>query len=121
MDAPNKIYVEVCEDGIFAFPEPPFKESVEYIRADLVGQSLQQEQSEFLITDDGSGAMGEIPPKFKLDVKPAVSKVNINKEIDDIWKSLNTGHDYVIVDSYQDFLGICMHCFELGLDAGKED
>ena len=44
MKAPNKIYVEVCEDGIFAFPEPPFKESVEYIRADLVGQSLQQEQ-----------------------------------------------------------------------------
>ena len=44
MDAPNKIYVEVCEDGIFAFPEPPFKESVEYIRADLVGQSLQQEE-----------------------------------------------------------------------------
>lgn len=46
MRAPNKIYVEVCEDGIFAFPEPPFKESVEYIRADLVGQSLQQEQPE---------------------------------------------------------------------------
>ena len=42
MKAPNKIYVEVCEDGIFAFPEPPFKESVEYIRADL----LQQEQPE---------------------------------------------------------------------------
>ena len=46
MKAPNKIYVEVCEDGIFAFPEAPFKESVEYIRADLVGQSLQQEQPE---------------------------------------------------------------------------
>ncbi len=44
MKAPNKIYVEVCEDGIFAFPEPPFKESVEYIRADLVEQHLQQEQ-----------------------------------------------------------------------------
>ena len=44
MDAPNKIYVEVCEDGIFAFQEPPFKESVEYIRADLVGQSLQPEE-----------------------------------------------------------------------------
>lgn len=44
MKAPNKIYVEVCEDGIYAFPEPPFKESVEYIRADLVGQSLQQAQ-----------------------------------------------------------------------------
>ena len=46
MKAPNKIYVEVCEDGIFAFPEPPFKESVEYVRAELVGQSLQREQPE---------------------------------------------------------------------------
>lgn len=46
MKAPNKIYVEVCEDGIFAFPEPPFKESVEYIRADLVEQHLQHEQPE---------------------------------------------------------------------------
>ena len=36
MKAPDKIYVEVCEDGIFAFPEPPFAESVEYVRADLV-------------------------------------------------------------------------------------
>lgn len=36
MKAPNKIYVEVCEDGIFAFPEPPFKESVEYIRKDAL-------------------------------------------------------------------------------------
>lgn len=44
MDAPNKIYVEVCEDGIFAFPEPPFKESNIYIRADLVEQPLQQDQ-----------------------------------------------------------------------------
>ena len=46
MKAPNKIYVEVCKDGIFAFPKPPFKESVEYIRADFVGQSLRQEQPE---------------------------------------------------------------------------
>lgn len=36
MKAPDKIYVEVCEDGIFAFPEPPFAESVEYVKADLV-------------------------------------------------------------------------------------
>lgn len=46
MKAPDKIYVEVCEDGIFAFPQPPFKESVEYIRAELVEQPLQQEQPE---------------------------------------------------------------------------
>jgi len=37
MKAPKKIFVEVCEDGIFAFPEPPFEESIEYIRAELVG------------------------------------------------------------------------------------
>ena len=42
MKAPNKIYVEVCEDGIFAFPEPPFKESVEYIRADLADASKME-------------------------------------------------------------------------------
>ena len=46
MKAPNKIYVEVCEDGIFGFTEPPFKESVEYIRADLVEQPLKQEPPE---------------------------------------------------------------------------
>lgn len=46
-------------------------------------------------------------------------EVNINKEIDELWESLNTGHDYVIVHSYQDFLGICLHCFELGLNARK--
>jgi len=44
MDAPNKIYVEVCEDGIFAFPEPPFKESVEYIRADLADASKMEQE-----------------------------------------------------------------------------
>lgn len=36
MKTPERLFVEVCEDGIFAFPEPPFEESVEYIRADLV-------------------------------------------------------------------------------------
>ena len=41
MKAPDKIYVEVCEDGIFAFPEPPFAESVEYIRADLEKQPVE--------------------------------------------------------------------------------
>lgn len=38
MKAPERIYVEVCEDGIFAFPKPPFEESVEYVRADVVEQ-----------------------------------------------------------------------------------
>jgi len=46
-------------------------------------------------------------------------KVDIEKEIEELWKSLNTGHDYVIVDNYLDFLGICLHCFELGLNARK--
>jgi len=41
MKAPDKIYVEVCEDGIFAFPEPPFAESVEYIRADINKQPAE--------------------------------------------------------------------------------
>ena len=48
-------------------------------------------------------------------------EVDIEKEINELWESLNTGHDYVIVDSYQCFLGICLHCFELGLNARKED
>ena len=34
MKAPNSIFVEVCEDGIFAFEKPPFEESIEYIRKD---------------------------------------------------------------------------------------
>ena len=41
MKAPDKIYVEVCEDGVFAFPEPPFVESVEYIRADINKQPVE--------------------------------------------------------------------------------
>lgn len=46
MKAPDKIYVEVCEDGIFAFPEPPFAESVEYIRADIGKQPVEGLDSE---------------------------------------------------------------------------
>lgn len=41
MKAPERIYVEVCEDGIFAFPKPPFEESVEYVRTDLVKQPVE--------------------------------------------------------------------------------
>ena len=48
-------------------------------------------------------------------------EVDLVKEIDELWKSLNTGHEYVIVRSYQDFLGICLHCFELGLNARREE
>lgn len=70
MDAPNKIYVEVCEDGIFAFPEPPFKESVEYIRADLVGQSLQQEQLE--VDLEKTAEFECIGKKVKMTVKELI-------------------------------------------------
>jgi len=34
MNAPDRLFVEVCDDGIFAFEKPPFDESVEYIRVD---------------------------------------------------------------------------------------
>lgn len=53
MKAPDKIYVEVCEDGIFAFPEPPFAESVEYIRADINKRpvkGLDEEMEKFFET-----------------------------------------------------------------------
>lgn len=46
MKAPERIYVEVCEDGIFAFPEPPFAESVEYVRANVVRQPASEELEE---------------------------------------------------------------------------
>lgn len=49
MKAPDKIYVEVCEDGIFAFPEPPFKESVEYIRKDALVPNLDEAAREIVI------------------------------------------------------------------------
>ena len=41
MKAPEKIYVEVCEDGIFAFEEPPFEESIEYVRKDALLEWLE--------------------------------------------------------------------------------
>jgi len=55
MKAPDKIYVEVCEDGIFAFPEPPFAESVEYIRADINKQpaeGLEEELKKYINSDE---------------------------------------------------------------------
>ena len=42
MKVPEKIYVEVCEDGIFAFEEPPFEESIEYIRKDTLLEKLEK-------------------------------------------------------------------------------
>ena len=48
MKAPEKIYVEVCEDGIFAFEKPPFEESIEYIRKDAILEWAKQKQYESL-------------------------------------------------------------------------
>ena len=42
MKAPEKIYVEVCEDGIFAFEKPPFEESIEYVRKDALIEWLNE-------------------------------------------------------------------------------
>jgi len=61
---------------------------------------------------------GNNVPMAKMDDKEQ-PEVDLEKEIEELWKSLNTGHDYVIVDNYLDFLGICLHCFELGLNARK--
>jgi hypothetical protein len=77
MKAPNKIYVEVCEDGIFAFPEPPFKESVEYIRADLVEQPLQQEQPQ--VADASKMEKKEQKPSAPTNVPPIPSRNNEHK------------------------------------------
>lgn len=97
MTAPDKIYVEVCEDGIFAFPEPPFKESVEYIRADIVGQSLHQEQPE----------------------------VDLEKEIDSEWKKclpIDEGMGVEVANIHiEAFDIIARHFYELGLNARKEE
>lgn len=48
MKEPEKIYVEVCEDGIFAFEKPPFEESIEYIRKDAILEWAKQKQYESL-------------------------------------------------------------------------
>ena len=58
MTAPDKIYVEVCEDGIFAFPKPPFAESVEYVRADLVKPTLDEDGKAMLHIAEKSYKIG---------------------------------------------------------------
>ena len=103
MKAPNKIYVEVCEDGIFAFPEPPFKESVEYVRADLVEQPLLQEQPDFPTTDEQVKEFLATHPKIKvlekyknpdwLFKKQEQSEVDLEKEIDNFLNE--TGAPYI--------------------------
>ena len=79
MKAPNKIYVEVCEDGIFAFPEPPFKESVEYIRADLVQQEQPQVADASKMEQPVDGLEEEITRYLRdecsSDDEPSVSEI----------------------------------------------
>ena len=94
MKAPNKIYVEVCEDGIFAFPEPPFKESVEYIRADLV-DSLQKNQPEV-----------ELEKEIERFLNSEESTSHINAG----------GYDVV----FKDTVKIARHFYELGRKGGGE-
>lgn len=36
----------------------------------------------------------------------------INKEAMKIWQEINTGHEYVIIDSYEQFYGICVQIAE---------
>jgi len=135
MKAPNKIYVEVCEDGIFAFPEPPFKESVEYVRADLVEQPLLQEQPDFPTTDEQVKEFLATHPKIKvlekyknpdwLFKKQEQSEVDLKNEIITQWSKCNPtdegmGSEYAII-AVEQFAAIARHFYELGLNARKED
>ena len=96
MKAPNKIYVEVCEDGIFAFPEPPFKESVEYIRADLADASKMEQE-----------------------------EVDIEREIENEWKKCYPTDEGMGLESAnivkEQFDTIAYRLIELGRNARKED
>lgn len=37
----------------------------------------------------------------------------VNKEVKKIWSEINTGHEYSIIDSYNQFYGICMEVAEM--------
>ena len=119
MDAPNKIYVEVCEDGIYAFPEPPFYESVEYIRADLVKQHLQQEHPDLPgIEEPGIPGKDYIPVEW-IDACEKYGKWKIVKQEQqevDVKKELQA---YICSDEYMNTredgsLLIARHFYELG-------
>ena len=138
MKAPNKIYVEVCEDGIFAFPEPPFKESVEYVRADLVEQPLLQEQPDFPTTDEqvkeflATHPIIKVPEKYKnpdwLFKKHEQPEVDLEKEINieiskwTCYEEIGFGarYDAKPFDG-RDIEKIARHFYELGLKAKEEN
>ena len=43
----------------------------------------------------------------------------IDKEVTEIWQEINTGHEYVVIDSYEQFYGICVQIAETILN--KQD
>ena len=53
----------------------------------FVLDSLQQEYPKMNIPSSGSGAMGMIPPKFKLDVKPVQPEVDLEKAARHVYES----------------------------------
>lgn len=146
MDAPNKIYVEVCEDGIFAFPKPPFYESVEYIRADFVEQPLQQEKSEKSKKDCNNcphcidrkdqigwhfrgcfGGQYKGKPIAEIEECPLQQEqpnVDLEKEIDSEWKKCEPIDEGMGLESAnivnEQFDHIAHHFYELGLKAKKK-
>ena len=72
MKALDKIYVEVCEDGIFAFPEPPFEESIEYIRKDALLEKLEKVAAEYKKRSDE----GELVWQNMCGIKKAIDILN---------------------------------------------
>ena len=72
MKVPEKIYVEVCEDGIFAFEEPPFEESIEYIRKDTLLEKLEKVAAEYKKRSD----KGELVWQMMCGVKEAIDILN---------------------------------------------
>lgn len=77
-----------------------------------------QEQKEFNILSNGSGAWGTTPPKFKLDVKPVEPEVDLEKEVE---KYLLDNADFVIKSTSNEMVNtLARHFYELGRKA-KED
>ena len=64
--------MEVCEDGIFAFPEPPFEESIEYIRKDALLEKLEKVAAEYKKRSDE----GELVWQNMCGIKKAIDILN---------------------------------------------
>lgn len=92
-----------------------------------LGLNAKKEQPKINIPSDGSGAMGETPPRFKLDVKPVEQEVDIEKIINDYFKDWKFDDELDIMvkpnnysASFSDLRNIAKHFYELGLNARKE-